>query len=90
MGLSKDFTGLSELLLGQAQPAQFQSSGQTGYVWGALINADREVLDGTNTSSGSFARYLDGVWIEDREETAMPRSYNGLSSYGNIYYSWAT
>ena len=40
MGLSKDFTGLSELLLGQAQPAQFQSSGQTGYWWGSKVSDD--------------------------------------------------
>ncbi|MBQ8996506.1 hypothetical protein IJ095_00545, partial [Candidatus Saccharibacteria bacterium] len=50
LGLSKDFTGLSELLLGQAQPAQFQSSGQTVYWWGSIYNNDWEVLDGTNRS----------------------------------------
>ena len=39
-GLTQDFTGLSTLLLGQAQPAQFQTEGQTGYWWGSKVSDD--------------------------------------------------
>ena len=75
MGLSKDFTGLSELLLGQAQPAQFQSSGQTGYWWGSKVSDDGNwtvLSDATNNANAE-----------------MPRSYNGGSTYANnVYYNW--
>ena len=60
-GLSQDFTGLSELLLGQAQPAQFQSSDQTGYWWGSKVSDD-----------GNFTM-LDKITAN--ANAAMPRSY---------------
>ena len=91
MGLSKDFTGLSELLLGQAQPAQFQSSGQTGYWWGSIYNNDWEVLDGTNRSGQYSGMVWNGeAWVENNSHTDMPRSYNtgGDGLTNEFYYNW--
>ena len=74
-GLSQDFTGLSTLLLGQAQPAQFQSADQTGYWWGSKCTAVG-VCDSTATVSSNA---LAGM---------IPREYfRGQSKFGG-YYNW--
>ena len=76
MGLSKDFTGLSELLLGQAQPAQFQSSGQTGYWWGSKISDD-----------GNWTTLSNAI---DNEFNEMPRQISANSfAYYNWYSATA-
>ena len=72
--MSKDFSGLSELLLGQAQPAQFQSGSQTGYWWGTKVSDD-----------GNFTA-LDAIAHNANAE--MPRGYHdGNNTYGD-YYNW--
>ena len=75
--LTHDFTGLSTLLLGQAQPAQFQSQSQTGYWWGSKVSDD-----GNFTTLGS-------VTFSNRN-TEIPRSYHqGNDSLGD-FYNWFT
>ena len=61
LGLSQDFTGLSTLLLGQAQPAQFQSQNQSGYWWGSKVSDD-----GNWTALGS---------VSNNANAEIPRSY---------------
>ncbi len=91
--LTQDFTGLSELLLGQAQPAQFQSSGQTGYIWGSAYQDDGNGGISTsrtaNTSGQSVT--VSGVTytVAINANSEMPRSYDngGANTYGG-YYNW--
>ena len=71
-GLTKDFTGLSELLLGQAQPAQFQSADQTGYWWGSKVSDDGNWTELETISSNNG-------------HTELPRSYSKDSFYGVLY-----
>jgi len=69
-GLTQDFTGLSTLLLGQAQPAQFQTEGQTGYWWGSKVSDD-----------GNFAP-LDTISYQNSYSRIIPRSYTSAASKG--------
>ena len=55
-GLTKDFTGLSTLLLGQAQPAQFQSADQTGYWWGSKVKNDGTYELSSNVDYNAFTQ----------------------------------
>ena len=78
LGLSKDFSGLSTLLLGQAQPNQFQSSTDeqpTGWIWGSKVSDD-----GNFTALSSVA---------NNANAEIPRSYDsgGANAYGG-YYNW--
>ena len=75
--LTHDFTGLSELLLGQAQPAQFQSSDQTGYWWGSKVSDDGNwtVLD--NPSGAE----------ESNSNSYIPRSYASGDGKG-VHYNF--
>jgi len=75
LGLSKDFTGLSELLLGQAQPAQFQSSDQTGYWWGSKVSDD-----GNFTPLDSFSLNNANVEIPRTYNRGVEYFYNALSA----------
>ena len=62
------------LLLGQAQPNQFQSSDQTGYWWGSKVSDD-----------GNFTA-LDSV--ANNANAEIPRDYHeGNDSYWD-YYNW--
>ena len=74
-GLTQDFTGLSELLLGQAQPKQFQSYDDNQplyWSWGSKVSDD-----GQYTLLNSFT---------NNANTEMPREYHGGNdSYGDLY-----
>ena len=72
--LSHDFAGLSELLLGQAQPAQFQSAEQTGYWWGSKVSDD-----------GNWTA-LDSVTNNANAE--IPREYHRGNDALGGYYNW--
>ena len=75
-GLSQDFTGLSTLLLGQAQPAQFQTEGQTGYWWGSKVSDD-----------GNWTTLNE---VENNTNAELPRSYHiGNNSFGDSYTWYA-
>ena len=77
-GLTQDFTGLSELLLGQAQPKQFQSwedDEPTGWWWGSKISDD-----------GNFTELESVVAMNSNSE--IPRSYHGANPTIGILYNW--
>ena len=79
-GLTQDFTGLSTLLLGQAQPKQFQSYDDeqpTGWWWGSAVKDD-----------GSFEPLVDPTNTDRNNTNAqIPRSYNvdDSTGHGNLY-----
>ena len=92
--MSKDFTGLSELLLGQAQPAQFQGAGQTRYIWGSIYNENGETVgtdsacsNKTETGANYMAVYNGdiGKCVENNSRAEMPRTY---ISTNDAYYNW--
>ena len=72
-GLTKDFSGLTELLLGMAEGAQFQSTEQTGYHWCSRIKDDGSYERDTACRSNTYAE--------------IPRSYYYDDEYGT-YYNW--
>lgn len=73
-GLTHDFTGLSTLIIGQAQPQQYLSKEQTGYTWGSHIKDD-----------GSFEAYAHNSNSNSNSYTEIPRSYSGENT---ISYNW--
>ena len=93
------FADLSELLLGQRQPNQFQSSSDeqpTHWTWGSIYNESGDTV-GTdsscsNKSSGNISvSYVAnfGKCVENNSRTEIPRSYNEeyIRVYGN-FYNW--
>ncbi len=92
--LTHDFTGLSSLLLGQAQPAQFQSSGQTGYTWSSAYQDDGNGGISTsrtaNTSGNSVTLSGTTYTVANNANAEMPRSYHeGNDTYGDYYNYYA-
>lgn len=77
--LAKDFTGLSTLLLGQAQPKQFQTYDidrqSTGWKWVSHIKTD-----------GTFENDATLGTLDSTEYGAMSRSWN--YSAENAYYNY--
>lgn len=88
--LSHDFTGLSELLLGQAQPAQFLNNEQTGYWFGSAYQASTTSLT-TNANqvpntSGETVTIDDVEYkINQNANANMPRTKQYRN---NNYYNW--
>ena len=88
--LTNDFTGLSELLLGQAQPAQFQSAEQTGYIWGSMYEEDGTEVELSETEC--VTTYQNWTAINKcirvtGADLAIPRSYIA-NSKEKTYYNW--
>ena len=94
-----NFSDLAETLLGQAQPAQFQSAGQTGYIWGSIYQ-DADDGNGGRTYSGNKTLVLEGTevrvdgvirYLEANENANIPRQQEGGSAFGNnYYYNWSS
>lgn len=93
--LTHDFTGLSELLLGQAQPAQFQSEGQTGYIWGSIYQdgGNHSISTEQIPNTEGTATTIDGnsVVVANNMNSEMPRFYYLPSepTYGGLYNWYA-
>ncbi|MBQ6344167.1 MAG: hypothetical protein IJI41_13670, partial [Anaerolineaceae bacterium] len=92
------FSDLAETLLGQAQPAQFQSAGQTGYIWGSIYQ-DADDGNGGRTYSGEKiastsgnAGTVDGVSaiVNNNANSAIPRTYDhsSVAPATGIAYNW--
>ena len=93
-----NFSDLAETLLGQAQPAQFQSADQTGYIWGSIYQ-DADDGNGRRTYSGAkidntegSAITIDGnvVKVANNANAEMPRSYLLGASQGSYYTYYAS
>ena len=96
-----NFSALASKLLGQAQPAQFQSSDQTGYLWGSLYqDADdghggRAYSDSqTLVTEGGLDVIIDGITykVATNVNAEMPRSWDGGDTdilYGGLYNFYA-
>lgn len=84
------FSDFTLRVLGQSQPAQFQSEEQTGYIWGSKYNEDGEVV-GTDSEcvnkSNTSAVYSDSIGncIESNSKSEIPRSYTFSH---DSYYNW--
>ena len=92
-GLTKDFTGLSTLLLGQAQPAQFQSSDQTGYIWGTIYadNGDGTPnFDQILVTTGEIG-VVNGIeyHVDTNANSVLPRTYSSGATHAHyMFYNW--
>ncbi|MBQ3294615.1 hypothetical protein IJG98_02720 [Candidatus Saccharibacteria bacterium] len=81
--LTRDFTGLSTLLLGQAQPNQFQTSDDaqpTGWWWGSKVSDD-----GTYTLQSSFINFSPNAAIPRSYISPTTKSYNRYAAFAESY-----
>ena len=80
-GLTQDFTGLSTLLLGQEQPAQFLSGNQNGYYQGSVISDDDlDVNLGTSHTR---------IASRNSQIPRARKNLRGMSYFYNFYASTA-